>query len=351
MKPTKPLATAVLALFALLVDPSAGWGQFRRVAVPSRPVMRPVWGPRFHPVPVAAFDAGSYLHGAASVIDAQGQYLRNVQEAFLLREQVRAAELENRRRVFEQHRFEQANTLTLEEQREFRRQQEFWRSWNDPPLTEIWSGHALNNLLRAVQQARAQHGYYGTFVPLDSEIVRRINVTSGDSGSIGVFRQGEDLRWPTPLLSPTFEKDRMLIDKLARKAVDQVASGKPDMQTMNDLSQANTQLREHLREHARLMSSTDYIQALRFVNQLIDSTRSLQRPNAASFFSDWTLTARDVGELIDQMTKKGLQFGRVALGDEAYYTSLHRAFATYAADMPLESLRNLRAQFYAIENP
>jgi hypothetical protein len=239
---------AGLAVLAVLGDPSASQAQFRRVVVPPHPVVRPVWGPRFYPVPVVRFDAGSYLHGAASVIDAQGQYLRNVQEAYLLREQVRAAELENRRRVIEQHRFEQANTPTLEEQREFRRQQEFWRSWNDPPLTEIWSGQALNNLLRAIQQARSQHSYQGTYVPLDPELVRRINVTSGRSGGIGLFRPGEELRWPGPLLGTDFDKDRAAIDKLSRQAVDQVAAGKPDMKTLELLSQSTDLLRQHLRD-------------------------------------------------------------------------------------------------------
>jgi hypothetical protein len=276
--------------------------------------------------------------------------LQNLQQAYLLREQVRAAQIENRRRVFEQDRFERANTPTLEEQREFRRQQELWRSWNDPPLTEIWSGTALNNLLREVQRARSEHGYRGTSVPLDPELVRHINVTSGNSGSIGLFRPGEDLRWPVPLQQDTFDKERTEIDKLARTAVKQVAAGKPDAQALDSLSQANARLRARLRENVRAISSTDYMQALRFVNELISSTRALQGPSAASFFSDWALTARSVDELVDQMTQKGLQFGPVAPGNEAYYTALHRAFVNYASGLPLESLRELRAQFYSIGN-
>ena len=62
--------------------------------------MRPFFGPRFFPVPVFHYNAGSYLQGAASVIDAQGQFLRNVQGANLLREQVRVARLDTRRRVW-----------------------------------------------------------------------------------------------------------------------------------------------------------------------------------------------------------------------------------------------------------
>jgi hypothetical protein len=339
----------IAGLLAFGVAPASAQAQFRRIIVTPRPVARSWVGPRFFPVPVASFSAGSYLHGVASVIDAQGRYLQHAQQAFLLREQVRAEQLDNRRRVFEQYRYEQANTPTLEEQREFRRQQEFWRSWNDPPLTEIWSGTALNHLLRAIQRSRSEEGFRGEFVPLDAELVRRINVSSGRSGSVGVFRQGEDLRWPLALQSEVFVKERTEIDKLARKAVSQVASGKPDVQTLDSLAQANARIRQVLRENARAMSSTDYFPALRFINQLIDSTRALRDPGAVSFFSDWTLTARDVGELIAQMTQKGLQFAPAAVGDEAHYTSLHRSLVSYGAGLPMVSLRELRTQFYAID--
>jgi hypothetical protein len=50
------------------------------------------------------------------------------------------------------------------------------------------------------------------------------------------------------------------------------------------------------------------------------------------------------------MTRDGLQFAAVTLGDEAHYTSLHRALAAYASALPLESLRELRAQFYAVNS-
>src|SRR5262245_27789222 len=190
---------AVSAVLAALADPAAGWARFRRVVMPPT-VVQPVVGPTFLPVPAYYFNAGSYLHGAASVIDAESRYLMGVQGAKLLREQVRAARLDNRRRLFEQERYERANTPSPEEQREWRRQQALRRSWNDPPPTEIWSGKALNNLLGAVQDARSRYGYRGAAVPLEAEFVRRINVNSGTvRGSLGMFRQPEDLRWPVPL--------------------------------------------------------------------------------------------------------------------------------------------------------
>src|SRR5262249_37447769 len=210
---------------------------------------------------------------------------------------------------------------------------------------------ALNNLLGGVQRARSEHGYRGAEVPLDPELVRRINVTSGASRSVGVFRHRDELEWPLPLQGETFAEDRREIDKLARAAVQQVVAAKPDAQPFASLRQATGRLRARLRENARALSSTDYIQALRFVNQLISSTGALQDPGAARYFSDWTLTARSVGELVDQMTQNGLRFAPVTLGDEKHYTSLHEALVTYASGLPRESLRELRAQFYTVSTP
>lgn len=350
----------LVAVLAVLAFPTFASAQFRRVAV--RPtVVRPVVGPRFYPggggwggwggwnIP----GPGDYLQGAASVIDAQGRYLISTQEAYLKREEVRAAQLENRRLAFDQHLYERANSPTLEEQREYRRQQEFWRSWNDPPLTEIWSGKALNDLLVALQMARGKQTYSGPTVPLDPGLIQHINVTSGATGggSLGALSQPDNLQWPLPLQRDPFEKARTEIDKLAPEVVKQAAAGKINVNSFDSFSAAVTRLRSSLRDQVNNMSSTDYIQALRFVNQLNDSVRALQSPNVANFFNAWTLTAQSVGEMIDQMTQKGLRFAPATLGNEAYYTALQRAMATYAAGLPWESLRDLRTQFYSINNP
>jgi hypothetical protein len=340
-----------MAPLAVLTAPPDCQAQFRRVAV-TPTVVRPVIGPTFFPVTYFDNGAGNYLRGAASVIDAQGRFMTSTQQAYLLREQVRAARLDNRRRVLEQYQYERANTPTLEEQRELRRQQEFWRSWNDPPMTEIWSGRALNNLLQGVQVARSEHGYRGPAVPLDAELVRRINLTSGTTaGSIEIFRRSEELRWPVPLRGEAFDNDRVQIDKLAPKVVQQVASGMVDAGAFDDLSQAIANLRSRLRENVQVMSSTNYIQALRFVNQLRDSPSALRDPAAVHFFTSWVITAQTVGELVDQITQKGLRFAPATIGDEAFYTSLHRSIVSYASGLPRESLRELRAQFYSTTTP
>jgi hypothetical protein len=208
-------------------------------------------------------------------------------------------------------------------------------------------------LLVALQMSRNKHYYQGPIVPLDPSIVQRINVTSGMTGpgSLGPLQNPDSLNWPLPLQRDPFDKSREAIDKLAPAVVKQAAAGKINVDSFDSLSTAVTRLRASLRDQVQAMSSTDYIQSLRFVNQLSDAVRALQSPSVADFFSTWKLTATNVGELIDQMTQKGLRFAPVTLGNEASYTALQRAMATYASALPWESLKDLRTQFYSINTP
>src|SRR5947209_16438679 len=134
---------------------------------------------------------GGYLRGAADVINAQGKFLVNTQQAYLTREQVRQARLDSRRRSFDEYLYERERRPTLEDERERARLENVRRSRNDPPITEIWSGKALNDLLLAIQQQQAK-GLRGPAVPVDGEILKNINVTSGaSSGSLGLLRDND----------------------------------------------------------------------------------------------------------------------------------------------------------------
>ena len=121
---------------------------------------------------------GGYFSGAADVINAQGQYLINNQQAFLLREKVRSAMIDNKRKTFDEWLYERANLPSLNDQREKAQEEEIRRSLNNAPLTEVWSGKSLNDLLTHVQELRNK-GYDGPDVPLSSDLVKQINVTSG----------------------------------------------------------------------------------------------------------------------------------------------------------------------------
>src|SRR5262249_53309293 len=57
-----------------------------------------------------------YLSGAADVINAQGQFMVSTQQAYLQREQVRQARLDNRRRAFDEYLYERERRPTQEDE-------------------------------------------------------------------------------------------------------------------------------------------------------------------------------------------------------------------------------------------
>src|SRR5438132_13502727 len=103
------------------------------------------------------------------------------QQSAWMVEGVAQARLESRRRTFDQWLYERANRPTLEDERERVQQKELQRSRNGPPLAEIYSGQALNHLLREFQKLHGR-GSRGAPADLDEDVVRHINLTTGAGG-------------------------------------------------------------------------------------------------------------------------------------------------------------------------
>jgi hypothetical protein len=341
------LRTLTLLAGVVAAFPGVANAQFRtintgHVPAQSSVVVRPVIAPRpaFNVNPYAfgfnpyggADPFGGYLQGAAALTQAQGQYFIQTQQAYLLAEDVKRSKLETRRAVFDQYLYEKANTPTLEQQREIERQAQVARSQNNPPLTEIWSGKALNDLLVNIQMIESQTGARGPAIPIDYEILNNLNFTTGrvENSSVTMIADGR-VDWLPALQRATFDGPRQQIDKLAPTVVMEVASGKTNINNLDALNKAVRGLRQSLRDVVAEMSSTDYITSLRFVNQLQDAVSVMYQPNAANFFSGkWNPTGvQNVGELVEQMTRQGLRFSAASSGDENYYTALHRAMVTF----------------------
>jgi hypothetical protein len=272
-----------------------------------------------------------YLSGAAEVTTANAQYQLTIQQARVVREQARQAQLETRRRMFDQLRYEQANTPTAEDLRQAELQANLRRARNDPPAMDVWSGRALNDLLRAVQRGRAETGLRGPDVPLDDGALKRINVTTGTTrGSASVFRDGGRPRWPAVLQQERFARQREKIDQLAPAAVKYAADGRGDDAVVEELLQTVRDLRQQVRASARDIDLNDLVRANRFVNELFDAVRALSEPGSANFFNGkWEARGKNVGELVDEMTRGGLRFAPAASGDEAAYTALFQFLRAY----------------------
>jgi hypothetical protein len=303
---------------------AAGSATFRSV---------PVAVPTYAANPYAAQSIyPNYLSGAADVIDSQGQMMVSQQQAYMMKEQVRSAKIDNRRKALDESLYERAVTPTQEDERERQRIENVRRSRNDPPLTEIWSGQALNNLLLAIQQ-QLDARVPGPNVPLDPEMLRRINVTSGAGGSsLGLLRDGGRLRWPLALRASDFEAERTTVDESAAKAFKQAEYGSVDTDTILNMRNGVDKLQRQLRKEVAEITPNDYVASKRFLNELDNTVRGLQDANVANYAKGtWSARGRDVAELVQNMRQQGLKFAPAVQGEETAYTALHGAMVAYYA--------------------
>jgi hypothetical protein len=294
----------------------------------SVPVATPAYAPGFYS---PFYDPlGGFMSGSADIVNSQGQYLVQRQQANLTREQVQSAKIDNRRKALDEWLYERAVTPTPEEERERARMQNVMRSRNDPPITEIWSGKALNDLLQVIQQKQGRG--QGPPVALAPDVVSRLNVTSGATpGSVGLLREGGRLTWPLALTAPDFDTERKKVDQFAAQAFKQASEyGAVPPDAIRGMAAGVDSMLEQLRAHVGDLTPSDYIKAKRYLNELEGTIKTLQDPNVAKYFSGkWVPKGNSVGELVAQMTSQGLRFAPAVGGDEAAYVATHRAMVTY----------------------
>ncbi len=274
---------------------------------------------------------GGYMRGTADIVSAQGRWMKDLQQASLTKEQVRQARIDTRRKYFDEYYYERKNTPTFEQEREFFNNQQLLRSLNNPPETEIWSGQALNDILADVAKMDKDKAARGPAIPLDEDILRHLNLTSGPgSGNAGLLKNDARLTWPLALRDEAYKTDRELVSGLAPEAVHQAINGRVDAGTLRELTAAAQRLRQTLSANIRDMTANQYTEASRFLGYLDDAIRALGRPDAGDYFTrKYAAQGKDVAELVRNMNAKGLRFAAATPGDEAAYLAAHRALVVY----------------------
>ncbi len=280
---------------------------------------------------------GGYLQGAAGVIDAQGRYLLNTQRAYLLREQVRQAQLDYRRRLFDEWLYERNNTPTRQDNIERTAQQELRYSRFNPDKPDIWSGRALNIILDDLKRLDRQAP--GGDRTIDENILKKINVTSGKANSnLGVLKNDGKIEWPLGLLDTSLgergEELRRQIQTLTRKAYNEAKDARPpDPGTIKEIRASIKQLENVLRGNVGTIEFSQYVEAKNYLKQLNDAVNLLQEKNAADYingkFSLGNLKNNAIADVVKYMTDNGLQFAPAVDGDQEAYIALHRALANY----------------------
>ncbi len=289
---------------------------------------------RYWGYPPSYYDpyGGGYLRGGADVISAQARFLAAIQEANLLREQVLARRTENRRSAFDQYLYERERMPSFEQLRAEERARRLDWARNDPPVTEIYSGAALNELLADLQQVPLA-GLKD--VPVDAATVRRVNLTSVQNGAnIGLVRSGGLPAWPEALAGLAYQAVRDRLNAMVQAEVERAKVGKkPDAATFRQMHEDLDTLDRKLRETVLELTASQFIDANRFLNQFADALKALEQPDAANYFNGrYEFQGKTVADLVKFMKDRGLWFAPAVAGDEPAYVTVHRALASYSLD-------------------
>jgi hypothetical protein len=274
---------------------------------------------------------GSDLSGYANVVDAEGRFLVNVEQSRLAREQVRQAKVDTQRRAFDEYLYERTNAPTWEDDRERLLGEELRRSRNEPPITEVHSGKALNVLLADLQKApkSAEAG-----MVLDPEVARHLNFSaSAGNGNIGLLKDVGRLTWPVLLTREDYRELRTHLAASAQEAVREAATGgRVDPALIDAMSRDLDQFGEQLQANVAQTPAPQYIDAKRFLGQFDDAVKALQLPEVGGYFNGrYTFPGGTATDLVKFMTERGLRFAPAVSGDQAAYVAAHRALAVLPA--------------------
>ena len=274
------------------------------------------------------YNAGAYLNGSASVMQAYGDVVVKQEEARITAEKAKQAKLDTRKQAFDQMMYEKANTPTYTEVAIKEKAQLLTRIMNFPQPSEITDGRALNIMLPYLQDL-SSHGSMGPPVPIPQSMVNLLNLSGNGANSVGMLRAGGQVEWPIGLQGV----NQKSLDKLLPQAYSAAASGKLTPKLMKEVRTELTTMRETLRKQVQKdeIDTSSYLQAIQFYNSLVGSVDALERPDAKKQLGGaYSPRARNVQELVDFMTDNGLKFAPATPGSESAYQVTHDSFVRYA---------------------
>ena len=271
---------------------------------------------------------GNALSGAADVTNAQGNYLNQVEQARVTREQSQQDKIKTKRMAFDEMMYEKANTPSYTDELAKTNATILRRLMDNPTNSEISSGKTLNAMLPYVQYLSTT-GVQGPPVPLAQSIINELNITGSGTTSVGMLRSGGAVDWPIGLQGPQQKK----LDKLLPQAVDATATGKLNPKLMKEVRTEMTSMRTTLGKQLAedQIDGSSYVQALEFYNNLHTSVNALEKPDARKQLTGArSPRAHNVQELVDFMTDNGVKFAAASPGNEPAYRVAHDAFVRYA---------------------
>jgi hypothetical protein len=284
------------------------------------------WGYPLHPVSTYA----QVLQGYAALTEAQGQYWNQIQQARLTREESRRSALDTQRQQVEFELWYESVRPTAPRLMKARQASELDWARNYARNTEIWSGRALNVLLRSILQA--PRPTEGPHIPLSETTLRGLNLTDGRTrANLSMARNEGRISWPEALAAEPFDTIRDRFSKEFAAATHQaLTSGPPPRDQVNRLRQDLQALEDKLNDQVSDLAPSRFIESRRLLNQLRNNVQGLAEPRVVQAYQiDWRNNIRTVSDLVAHLLKNGLQFGPTAPGDEASYSAAFLALRQY----------------------
>jgi hypothetical protein len=269
---------------------------------------------------------GSFLQGAARVISADGQFRINNQQANLLREQVRSAHIDNRRKAFDEFLYERAHTPTWLDDLERQRKLNLRYALTNAAASEILSAGTLNTLLDSVKQLQAR-GVKGPDIGINPDTLEKINVSAG-KGVNPALLKNERLSWPSVLTRSEFTEHRKTIERNLATAVREAEVGHLEAKRLQDLRDEVDRLSDRLGQQIDGMTPTQYIDARNYLQLLGAGVRLLERPDGGNYVNGrYTARGKTVSDLVQNMA--GLQFAPASPGSEQAYRDVYEKLVAY----------------------
>jgi len=278
---------------------------------------------------------GATLLGAAALTRAAGKYQVDIQEARIKREQSRQAMYDKMRRRVELERWYESTRTTPQQLRDREMAGELDKARKESTDSEINSGKALNVLLGSIQKSMSALNR-GPSVPIQDKTLQNVNLAPSSSpGNVGMLKDITKMTWPEGLQESGFEEPRKRLTRNLVQAVTILKDGDPVPATLlKDIRADFKTINDKLNDAPDELTTQQYIEARRFVNQLSQAIRALSDPKVANHFNNaWAAKGKNVAELVSQMTQEGLSFAPAAPGDQAAYKALYLALRQFEAGM------------------
>jgi hypothetical protein len=276
------------------------------------------------------------LTDAGNAIVAQGQFLMDMERTKLLREQVRQEKLVSRKKELEHWAWEREFIpRQYEIQRQRAREHELRRTVNEANQQEIFSGAALNALLKALKDNH-KGLLEGQSEDVNAAWLDHVHVASPLGGNAGLLKNKDDkLDWPLlVMVRDDLAEERTQIEAVLAQAKSAVRAGQRPAKLVDELNRRVDALTGRLRGEVRSGSEDaswspgQYVAAIRQLKDLKDASVMLDQKNAAEYLNP--LKGNTVAALVAYMKDNGLTFAGATWGDERYYSALFEAMRNEA---------------------